>query len=71
MEPASKGTVSTLRSVNPQMLSSFQKTTLLYQLHGFSDASEKSYAAVIYLRIVYTDGSVDNVLMPSKTSIAG
>ena len=54
----------------PRCYFSFQKTTLLYQLNGFSDASEKAYAAVIYLRIVYTDGSVDNMLVSSKTRVA-
>ena len=41
MEPASKGTVGALTSQNPQMLSFLpegDEETLLYQLHGFSDA---------------------------------
>ena len=54
----------------PRCYLSFQKDTLLYQLHGFSDALEKAYAAVIYLGIVYIDGSVDNMFVSSKTRVA-
>ena len=54
----------------PRCYLSFQREILLYQLHGFSDASEKAYAAVIYMRIVYTDGSVDNMFVSSKTRVA-
>ena len=54
----------------PRCYISVQKGVLLYQLHGFSDASEKAYAAVIYLRKVYTDGSIDSMLVSSKTRVA-
>ena len=54
----------------PRCYLSVQKEVLLYQLHGFSNASEKAYAAVIYLRKVYTDGSIDSMLVSSKTRIA-
>ena len=54
----------------PRCYLSFQKETLLYQLQGFSNASEKAYAAVIYLYIVYIDGSVDNIFVSSKTRVA-
>ena len=41
-----------------------------HQLHGFSDASEKAYAAVVYLRTKYDDEHVDVNLVASKTRVA-
>ena len=40
------------------------------QLHGFSDASEKAYAAVIYLRSVQNDGQITVKLVTAKTRVA-
>lgn len=40
------------------------------QLHCFSDASERAYAAVIYLRSSYSDGQVDVNLIAAKTKVA-
>ena len=40
------------------------------QLHGFSDASEKAYAAVVYIRATYDDGSVTSKLVMAKTRVA-
>ena len=40
------------------------------QLHGFSDASEHAYAAVVYLRSVYEDGTVVSRLVASKTRVS-
>ena len=40
------------------------------QLHGFSDASEQAYAAAIYLRAIYHDGSVTTRLIAAKTRVA-
>ena len=40
------------------------------QLHGFSDASGKSYACVIYLRAVFTDGDILTTFIASKTKVA-
>ena len=50
----------------------FNKTTYvsLLELHGFSDASEQAYAAVVYLRMVCTDGGVQVALITSKTKVA-
>lgn len=40
------------------------------QLHGFSDASKKAYAAVVYLRFTFVDESVRCVFVASKNRIA-
>ena len=39
------------------------------QLHGFSDASERAFAAVVYLRTTYEDGVVDVRLVASKSKV--
>ena len=39
-------------------------------LHSFSDASEKAYAAVVYLRHEYEDKSVTTRLIASKTRLS-
>ena len=41
-----------------------------FQLHGFCDASVQAYAAVVYLRTVYADGSVTVRLIASKTQVS-
>lgn len=40
------------------------------QLHGFCDASEIGYAAVIYLRITHTDTAVENFIVCGKAKVA-
>ncbi|XP_058446157.1 uncharacterized protein LOC131427192 [Malaya genurostris] len=40
------------------------------QLHGFADASEAAYAAVVYARSVGSDGTVYVSLIASKTKVA-
>lgn len=40
------------------------------QLHGFSDASESAYAAVVYFRSMDTDGKVYVSLVTAKTKVA-
>jgi len=40
------------------------------QLHGYSDASERAYAAVTYLRLTDTRGGVHVSLVASKTKVA-
>ena len=39
-------------------------------IHGFSDASERAYAAVVYLKIEYESGEVDIKFVASKTKVA-
>ena len=40
------------------------------QLHGFSDASQQAFSAVVYLRSIYEDGHVAVKLVASKTKVA-
>jgi hypothetical protein len=40
------------------------------QVHGFSDASKRAYAAVTYLRTVYENGQVDVKFITSKAKVA-
>ena len=40
------------------------------QLHGFSDASERAYAAVLYLSSTYGDGHTEVRLLCSKTRVS-
>ena len=39
------------------------------QLHGFCDASDRAFAAVVYLRSVYGNNCVKTVLIASKTRV--
>ena len=39
-------------------------------MHGFSDASEQTFAAVVYLRAVYPDGTITTRLVAAKTRVA-
>jgi hypothetical protein len=41
-----------------------------FQLHGFGDASEKGYGAVIYICIPHPDGSYTSSLVMSKARVA-
>ena len=47
-----------------------QERALTIQLHGFSDASEAAYSAVIYLRTTYTNSPTTCRLVMSKTKVA-
>ncbi|XP_047994375.1 uncharacterized protein LOC125232665 [Leguminivora glycinivorella] len=39
-------------------------------LHGFSDASEKAYAACVYIRVVDPNGAISTHLLIGKTKVA-
>ncbi|XP_058802015.1 uncharacterized protein LOC131670431 [Phymastichus coffea] len=41
-----------------------------YEVHGFSDASKRAYAAVVYLRIDNGDGTFAVSLLAAKTKVA-
>lgn len=44
--------------------------TLLIEIHGFADASTSAYGAVVYLRIVKVDGSVQVTMLTAKSRVA-
>jgi len=48
----------------------FTGRALSQQLHGFSDSSEKAYAAAVYLRTVQDDGLIVVRLVTAKTKVA-
>ena len=48
----------------------FSQQPLTIQIHGFSDASERAYAAVVYIRSTYNDGRVEIKLVASKSRVA-
>ena len=48
----------------------FQPQPIDVQLHGFSDASGRAYAAVVYIRSTYSDGQVNVRLVGSKSRVA-
>ena len=47
-----------------------QAAVCSYQIHGFSDASERAYAAVVYLRTEFGSGETQVNIMTSKTRVA-
>lgn len=40
------------------------------QLHGFSDASIRAFAAVVYMRVEKTNGSIETSLIAARTRVA-
>ena len=45
-------------------------TIVFVQLHGFSDASEEVYTAVIYLRMTNTEDNIHTSLVTFKTKVS-
>lgn len=48
----------------------FSRQPVTSQIHGFSDASECAYAAVVYIRNTYSDGLIEVKLVASKSRVA-
>ena len=47
-----------------------QSDVVSYQIHGFWDASERAYAAVVYLRTEFSNGETQVNIVTSKTRVA-
>jgi len=62
--------LNTLNQVIARCYFELSKEPVRVELHGFSDASEQAYAAVLYLKTCYSDGSVSVRLVASKTKVA-
>ena len=54
----------------PHCYTHITKEVAATQLHGFADASERGYGAVVYIRSLYTDASVSVSLVDAKTKVA-
>lgn len=48
----------------------FENNPVEFQLHGFCDASEKAYAAAVFLRTCYDNGKVKVTLVAAKTRVS-
>ena len=48
----------------------FRSRPVQFELHGFSDASHRAYAGVVYVRSLYENGEIDVRLVASKTRVA-
>ena len=48
----------------------YSKEADAIQIHRFSDASEKGFSAVVYIRILCSDSTVSISLMAAKTKVA-
>ena len=54
----------------PRKLVESVHTVREIQLHGFSDASQVAYGAVIYARHLHFNATVTTVLLSAKTQVA-
>ena len=52
------------------IISGYNKPIQKIELHGFSDASERAYAAVVYAKIQYESGEIDVMFVTSKSKVA-
>ena len=64
--------MSALRSIQvPRCYFSWKGAAPIgHQLHGFSDASCKAYAAVVYLRTEHANGDIEVNLVATKARVA-
>jgi hypothetical protein len=54
----------------PRYYFSNDKHIVSVQIHGFSDASEDAYAAVVYARSIYSTGQIHTSIVTSKSRVA-
>lgn len=54
----------------PRCYFSIMSKPVNIQVHSFSDASKKAFAAVVYLRSTYSDGHIETCVVASKTRVA-
>ncbi len=63
--------VEGLASIKQHLISRtyFKEPSVFVSLHGFSDASDVAYGAVVYLRAVQVDGSIHTALVTAKARV--
>lgn len=62
--------LTTLEKIKIPRWINYTKKAVQTELHGFCDASEKAYAAVIYSRVITDEGEIIVTLMTGKTRVA-
>ncbi|XP_076397896.1 uncharacterized protein LOC105664063 [Megachile rotundata] len=60
----------TLRNISIPRWNYQNSRSLQYSLHGFADASNHAYAAVVYSRVINPNGSVSMTLLMAKAKVA-
>lgn len=63
-------TLPEMESVNIPRWIGMSKSCSEMEIHGFSDASAKAFAAAVYVRCIQADGSISVSLLASKTKVA-
>lgn len=62
--------LSTLREVSIPRWIEYGSDTVSAEIHGFADASTTAYGAVVYLKLIKLDGSVQITLISAKSRVA-
>ncbi|XP_071582337.1 uncharacterized protein [Temnothorax nylanderi] len=59
-----------VREISIPRWTEYGSDTFTAEIHGFADASTSAYGAVVYLRIIKIDGSIQVTLLTAKSKVA-